>query len=208
MTRPEAVETEIYYKQGRKKRINYLCYEPRHTAYNNNNNNYNCYINYLDEIGYPKLQIAGFYDHAYQDILSIFISSPLIHNDKKLSGGKSMKLTDVLKIAYFFSQPVRTYLSSINKEKIHDIFSLSNPKVWPIVWQLIYAESLIEVVSSRIHWYCDGKKKMVESLRHKNSAIVVLHSRLSLLFLLFCSRLRPSTIARCHFSSCSFVVGK
>src|SRR5215208_3585232 len=105
MTRPEVVETEIYYKQGRRKRINYLCYEPRRTAHNNYN--YNCYINYLDEIGYPKLQIAGFYDRAYQDILSIFISSLLLHNYKKLSGGKSMNLTDVLKIVYSLSQPVR-----------------------------------------------------------------------------------------------------
>jgi|SRR5215217_1599643 len=146
MTRPEVVETEIYYKQGRKKRINYLCYEPRRTAHNNNN--YNCYINYLDEIGYPKLQVAGLYDRAYQDILSIFISSPFLHNDKKLSGGKNMRLTTVLKIAYSISEPVRCYLNAVNKEKISDVCSLHNPKVWPIVWQLMYAEPLVEVVSS------------------------------------------------------------
>jgi hypothetical protein len=144
MTRPEVVETEIYYRQGRKKRINYLCYESRRTAYNNN---YNCYINYLDEIGYSKLQVAGFYDRAYQDILSIFISSPLLHNDKKLSGGKSMKLTDVMKIAYSISESVRRYLNGVNREKISDVCSLHNPKVWPIVWQLMHAEPLIEIVS-------------------------------------------------------------
>ena len=147
MTRPEVIETEIYYKQGRKKRINYLCYEPRHTAHNNNNN-YNCYINYLDEIGYPKLQVAGFYDRAYQDILSIFISSPFFYNDKKLSGGKNMKLETVLKIAYSISEPVRRYLNAVNKEKVSDVCSLASPKVWPIVWQLMHAEPLIEVVSS------------------------------------------------------------
>jgi hypothetical protein len=146
--RPEVVETEIYYKQGRKKRINYLCYEPRHTAYNNNNNNYNCYINYLDEIGYPKLQVAGFYDRAYQDILSIFISSPLLHDGKKLSGSKNMKLETVLKIAYSISEPVRHYLNGVNREKISDVCSLDSPKVWPIVWHLMYAEPLVEVVSS------------------------------------------------------------
>jgi hypothetical protein len=146
MTRPEVVETEIYYKQGRKKRINYLCYEPRRTAYNNNN--YNCYINYLDEIGYPKLQVAGYYDRAYQDILSIFISSPLFHNSKKLSDSKKMKLMDALKIAYSISEPVRCYMNAVNKEKVSDVCSLDNPKVWPIVWQLMHAEPLIEVVSS------------------------------------------------------------
>jgi hypothetical protein len=143
MTRPEVVETEIYYKQGRKKRINYLCYEPRRTTYNNN---YNCYINYLDEIGYPKLQVAGFYGRAYQDILSIFISSPLLHNDKKLSGGKNMGLTTVLKIAYNISEPVRRYLNAVNKEKVSDVCSLDSPQIRPIVWQLMHAERLVEVV--------------------------------------------------------------
>jgi hypothetical protein len=33
------------------------------------------------------------------------------------------------------------------REKISDVCSLISPKVWPIVWQLMYGEPLIEVVS-------------------------------------------------------------
>jgi hypothetical protein len=66
---------------------------------------------------------------------------------KKPSGGKNMKLTDVVKIAYSISEPVRRYLNGVNREKISDVCSLDSPKVWPIVWQLMYAEPLVEVVS-------------------------------------------------------------
>jgi hypothetical protein len=150
MTRSEVVETEIYYKQGRKKRISYFCHDPRRRAYSSNDN---CYHNYLDEIGFLKIQVAGYYDKAYQYILSIFLSSPplssLLHNDKKLSGGgKNIELTNALKIAYNTSEPVRCYLNGVNREKISNVCSLHNPKVWPIVWQLMYAEPLVEVVSS------------------------------------------------------------
>jgi hypothetical protein len=156
MTRPEVVETEIYYKQGRKKRIIYFCHELRHPACSTND----CYHNYLDEIGFLKIQVAGYYDKAYQHILSVFLSSPpslsLLHNDKALSGdGKHIELTNALKIAYNTSKPVRCYLNGVNREKISDVCSLENPKVWPIVWQLMHAEPLIEVVSDDplvLHW--------------------------------------------------------
>jgi hypothetical protein len=156
MTGPEVVETEIYYKQGRKKRIIYFCHDPRY-VYSIND----CYHNYLEEIGFLKIQVAGYYDKAYQHILSIFLSSPplslLFHNDKKLSGrgGKSIELTNALRIAYNTSVPVRGYLNGVNREKISDVCSLENPKIWPIVWQLMHAEPLIEVVSDdplMLHW--------------------------------------------------------
>jgi hypothetical protein len=35
-----------------------------------------------------------------------------------------------------------------NREKISDVCGLDSPKVWPIIWQLMHAEPLIEVVSS------------------------------------------------------------
>jgi hypothetical protein len=155
MTRPEVVETEIYYKQGRKKRISYFCHDPRRRAYSIND----CYHNYLDEIGFLKIHVAGYYDKAYQHILSVFLSLPslslLLHSDKKLSGGKHIELTNALKIAYNTSKPVRCYLNGVNREKISDVCSLENPKVWPIVWQLMHAEPLIEVVSDDplvLHW--------------------------------------------------------
>jgi hypothetical protein len=53
-----------------------------------------------------------------------------------------------MKIAYSISEPVWRYLNAVNKEKVSEVCSLHNPKVWPIVWQLMYAEPLIEVVSS------------------------------------------------------------
>jgi hypothetical protein len=73
MTRSDVVETEIYYKQGRKKRRSYFCHDPSRPAYSTNDD---CYHNYLDEIGFLKLQVAGYYDKAYLHILSIFLSSP------------------------------------------------------------------------------------------------------------------------------------
>ena len=82
--------------------------------------------------------------------------SSLLHNDKALSGdGKHIELTNALKIAYNTSKPVRCYLNGVNREKISDVCSLENPKVWPIVWHLMYAEPLIEVVSDDplvLHW--------------------------------------------------------
>jgi hypothetical protein len=155
MTRPEVVETEIYYKQGRQKRISHFCHDSRHHVYSIND----CYHNYLEEIGLLKIQVAGYYDKAYQHILSIFLSSPplslLLHNDKALSGGKHIELTNALRIAYNTSVPVRGYLNGVNREKVSDVCSLENPKVWPIVWQLMHAEPLIEVVSDHplvLHW--------------------------------------------------------
>jgi hypothetical protein len=59
-----------------------------------------------------------------------------------------MKLTNVLKIAYSISEPVRRYLNGVNREKISYVCNLDSPKVWPIVWQLMYAEPLVEVVSA------------------------------------------------------------
>jgi hypothetical protein len=153
-TRAEIVETEIYYKQGRKKRISYFCHDSRRPAYSIND----CYHNYLEEIGFLKIQVAGYYDKAYQHILSVFLSSPplsLLRNDKALSGGKHIELTNALKIAYSISEPVRRYLNGVNREKISDVCSLENPKIWPIVWQLMHAEPLIEVVSDYplvLHW--------------------------------------------------------
>jgi hypothetical protein len=171
MTRSEVVETEIYYKQGRKKRISYFCHDSRRCAYSIND----CYHNYLEEIGFLKIQVAGYYDKAYQHILSIFLSSPpislrLLHNDKKLSGGgKSIEVTDALKIAYNISQPARGYLNGVNREKISDVCSLENPKVWPIVWQLMHAEPLIEVVTDDplvLHWRKSSSSRFIRSSFH------------------------------------------
>jgi hypothetical protein len=168
--KPLVEEVEVFYNKGRKKRLVFLCFTVEtKNNYNNKNVNDCCYYKYFNDLGF-KIMVAGTFDKVYRTILSIFISSPLIissslppsqeqqnHNNnsndkRKLCGGlrHGLDLITAVRIAYHLDQNVRDYLNAVEREKIPEggeIVSMDNPRLWPIVWQLMHAEPLVEVVS-------------------------------------------------------------
>jgi hypothetical protein len=168
MTRPEVVEVERYYQQGRKKRINFLCYNLN--IFHNNND---CYSLYLKDLGL-KLTVSDWRDETYQTIKSVIMSCPVrfpyVIKDKKT--GDRMYLPSsyhylieekeeesslynnvipfeyALKIAYRINPTVRSFLHSVdNRLPDSKVISLNNPRVYDIVWELIYLDKDIECLT-------------------------------------------------------------
>jgi hypothetical protein len=67
-----------------------------------------------------------------------------------------MSLENAVREAYSLSSVVRSYLNAVEKQEQNksknllltegDITSLRNPRLWPIVWRMLYNEPLLETV--------------------------------------------------------------
>ena len=57
-----------------------------------------------------------------------------------------MVFEDPVKIAYKISPTVRQYLNAVDKSKVPDPTSISNPRLWPIVWTMLYKDKLLVTV--------------------------------------------------------------
>jgi hypothetical protein len=143
---PEVIEVERYYQQGRKKRINYLCYNV-----NTNHNNNDCYSFYLKNLGL-KLTVSEWREDTYQAIKSIIMSCSLDnhynnHNNNDDDDTMTTIVPDttpfehVLRTAYDINPTVRSYLHSVDGLPDSKIVSMNNPRVDDIIWQLIHNDN-------------------------------------------------------------------
>ena len=55
----------------------------------------------------------------------------------------------VLNIAYHISSEVREYLSSVDRDRVPEIISLDNPRVFPIVYRSLYAEDRLHIIDKQ-----------------------------------------------------------
>ena len=131
-----------------------------------------CDQKFYEDLGLIKkgsgfLVVNDWISETYKTIRSIFISSPCPyyhstildddnndHDDekKKLALSSSEKedienisLAFAVRRAYKISLAVRKYLNAVDKTKIPiwDIASEKNPRLWPIIWRMLYNEPLL-----------------------------------------------------------------
>jgi hypothetical protein len=155
----EINEVEVYYNQGRNKRIIFLCCTDMLRK-----NADPCYDRYMDDLGIARHLIVaghnGTYDRAYNTILSFFISSPCPYSTlwtnsdidikkKMISWGiGNLALEDAVQIAYKISPITRQYLEAVDLHKLpnHDPTNLNNPRLHPIIWSMLYNDKLLVTV--------------------------------------------------------------
>jgi hypothetical protein len=171
-----AEKAEIYYNSGNtlKMRLAYLCNEVINTIHNPAHNLQDCcYYRYYKDLGYT-LTVADWAKISYDTILSIFISSPLIHPSSdsssssidttntatsKLKGGGSITFETAVHVAYTISDIVRQYLTTVDKEIVPDVLNVNlNPRLHPIRYRLLYKEPLVTKVCDEpltFRWNCN-----------------------------------------------------
>jgi hypothetical protein len=70
-------------------------------------------------------------------------------NDNNGNGG-DMKFESAVEIAYKLSPVVRQYLNAIDRTKVPlGVKSIYNPRLWPIIWTMLYQDKLLEVIDKQ-----------------------------------------------------------
>ena len=162
--RPFLEETEIYYQNGDKMRLENLCFDVFNIDNNPSHHNDNCCNHkYFNDLGFT-LMVSDWFLKAYNVILSILISSPLLPLQQqsssslsssannttatisKLKGESSITFDTAVHVAYTLSLTVRQYLNSVDKKKVPDVLDIKrNPRLWPIRYRLLSDPLLIKV---------------------------------------------------------------
>ena len=62
---------------------------------------------------------------------------------------KGMKVESAVNIAYTISSTVRNYLNAIDRSKVPDPTSIENPRLWPIIWNMLYNDPLLETLDKQ-----------------------------------------------------------